>query len=67
MMAAKVNRVAALEVFQGQWRNIDRFSLEFIQGLAEALEIIRLCQDGEVHIPAKIRRAVEYAGLTAHQ
>lgn len=65
--AAEVHGVSAEEEIGREWRHGDDLRVEFRQCGGEPLEVRGLREDGEVRIAAKLRRAVEHAGLPARQ
>ena len=67
MLAAKMDGVAAPEIFQFKRRDGDGFGLQVRQRLPQPREIGRVGEDGEVRVAAKLGRAVEHARLSAHE
>ena len=67
MVRTKVDGVAALEVAPFEGRDRDHLGAKLVQGFAQALEVVGRGERGEIDIAAKLRCAVENAGLPAHQ
>jgi hypothetical protein len=67
MTTAKVQGMAATQIFHLERRQRDRLGVETSQRRAKALEVAGGRQDGEVGVATKFRRAVEHARLAAHQ
>lgn len=67
MLAAKVNRMTAQQAIRPKRRRRNAVRVQFPHCAFEALKVRRLGQNGKIHIAAKFGRAVQDAGLTAHQ
>src|SRR5271170_3435354 len=66
-MTAKMNPVPAVEILDFESRQSDRLRLQVFQRRPQTRQILRVDQDQQIQIPAKFRRAVEYARLAAHE
>jgi hypothetical protein len=67
MLAAKMDGVAAPEMFEGKRRNGDGFGLQFGERLAQTREIGGVGEDDKTSVAAKLGRAVKHARLSAHE
>jgi hypothetical protein len=67
MMATEMNRVSPQKVLPLKGRDGNDLGPECLHRLSQAFEIFWLGEDGEIGIAAKLRRALEHAGLAAHE
>lgn len=67
MMATEVNGETSLEVLATKRGDGDTFRLELFQRFEKAFERLVALLEQEVDVAAKLRRAVQYARLTAHE
>ena len=65
-VAAEVNRMSAGKGIWTQGRNGDRRCIEFGESITQATEVGVVEENKQIQVPAKLRRAVEYASLAAH-
>lgn len=66
-MAAKMNRVAAVQEGGFEGRNGDAFRLQFFQGGRKPVQVLGGSQHHDIRVATKLRRAVKHAGLPPHQ
>jgi hypothetical protein len=62
-----VDGVAPLQVLDLEGRHGDVFRAQVGQGGVQAREVVARGEDGEIGVAAKLRCAVQDAGLTPHQ
>ena len=67
MPAAKMHRVACLQMMQQEGRHGNDFGLKILHRQQKTLAVLRAGKNREVRIAAKLRRAVQYASLAPHQ
>lgn len=67
MVAAEMNGVSRVKVDRIKGRHGDGFGLKFVERGTETGKIFRVREDREICVAAKLGRAVEHAGLAAHE
>jgi hypothetical protein len=67
MLAAKVNRMTAIQIPLLKRRDRDALGFEFFERRSQSSEILVIGKDDNVTVTTKLYRAVKHASLTAHK
>jgi len=66
-LTAEMDGVAATKIFYFKRRDRDGFGLKFSERFLQPGEVRSIGKNNEIRVPAKLRRAVKHARLSAHE